>query len=78
MAHDLEELFVRDVEVGIATIDYSTDDGVVSDRAVTERITAFDRKSGEDRELLLVYGAGEVPTVADQLKLAAERAASTR
>jgi hypothetical protein len=41
---------------------------------VVERATAADQRTGQDRELLLVYGAEEVPAVADALKTAAQRA----
>jgi hypothetical protein len=71
---ELEELFVRQVDVGVADMDVATDDGVVSTSVVVERATATDRESGQDRHLLLVYGANEVPALADALQAAAERA----
>jgi hypothetical protein len=74
MADELEELFVRQVDVGIADMDVSTDNGVVSTSVVVERATATERESGEDRQFLLIYGAAEVPALADALKAAAERA----
>jgi hypothetical protein len=76
MAVELEELFVVEVGVGIATLDASTDEGVVTDKVVVEQVTATDRKTDETRELMLVYGAREVIAVADRLKEAAERALS--
>jgi hypothetical protein len=74
MADELEELFVRRVDVGVADVNLSTDEGVITTRMVVERATAADQKTGQDRELLLVYGAEEVPAVADALRMAAERA----
>jgi hypothetical protein len=74
MADELEELFVRRVDVGIADVNMSTEDGVISTRMVVERATAADQRTGLDRELLLVYGAEEVPAVADALRTAAQRA----
>jgi hypothetical protein len=74
MAEEVEEMFVREVEVGVANLDASTDDGVVSTRVVVQRTTAADRKTGAEREFLLVYGAAEVAGVADALQKASERA----
>jgi hypothetical protein len=74
MADELEELFVRRVDIGIADVNMATEDGVISTRMVVERATAADQRTGQDRELLLVYGAEEVPAVADALRMAAERA----
>jgi hypothetical protein len=74
MADELEQLFVRQVDVGVADMDVSTDDGVVSTRVVVQRAKAADRRTGQDRELLLVYGAEEVPAVADALRRASDRA----
>lgn len=74
MADELEQLFVRQVDVGVADIDVSTDDGVISTRVVVQRAKAADRTTGRDRELLLVYGAEEVPAVAEALRRASERA----
>jgi hypothetical protein len=71
---ELEELLVRQVDVGVADMDVSTEDGVVTTTVVVERATATDRESGQDRQLLLIYGADEVPALADALKAAAERA----
>jgi hypothetical protein len=75
MSMEIEELFVRMVEVGVAEMDAATEEGVISTRVVVERATATDRRTGQDRELLLVYGAEEVPAVADALRTAADRAA---
>ncbi|GAA1796591.1 hypothetical protein HC028_19475 [Planosporangium flavigriseum] len=71
---ELEELFVRQVDVGVADMDVSTDQGVVTTTVVVERATATERESGEDRQLLLIYGAKEVPALADALRAASERA----
>jgi hypothetical protein len=76
MADELEELFVEQVSVGVADMDLATDDDVISTRVVVQRTTASDAKTGGNRELLLVYGADEVPAVADALHKAAERATS--
>lgn len=75
MARDLEELFVHEVEVGVGNMDVSTEDGVVTTRVVVERAKAVDRGNGQERELLLIYGAGEAPAIADAIRAAAERAA---
>jgi hypothetical protein len=77
MADELEELFVEQVSVGVADMDLATEDDVISTRVVVQRTTASDAKSGENRELLLVYGAEEVPAVAEALNKASERAKST-
>jgi hypothetical protein len=76
MADELEELFVEQVSVGVADMDLATENDVISTRVVVQRTTASDAKTGEDRELLLVYGAEEVPAVADALHQAAERASA--
>jgi hypothetical protein len=69
-------LIVLEVSVGVANMDVSTDDGVVSGKVVVQEITAVDRESQESREFLLLYDAEKVPDVADALRTAAERAAS--
>jgi hypothetical protein len=75
MADEIEELFVRQVDVGVADMDVSTEDGqVVSTQVVVERATVTERDSGQDQQLLLIYGAAEVPALADALRAAAERA----
>jgi hypothetical protein len=74
MADEFEELFVRQVEVGIADMDLSTGDEVISTQVVVQRTTATERTTGLDRELLLVYGAAEVAALADALRKASERA----
>ncbi|MCW2685491.1 MAG: hypothetical protein JWR37_381 [Mycobacterium sp.] len=76
MANELEELFVRQVDVGVADVDVSTEDEVISARVVVERATASDRRTGEERELLHVYGAAETAAVADALRRASELATS--
>ena len=76
MTKDVEELFVREVEVGVANLDMSTDEGVVSTRAVVQRTTAHDRNTGQQRELLLVYDPVSVTAVADALRNASERASA--
>jgi hypothetical protein len=75
MADEIEELFVRDVEIGIANMDVSTDDGVTSTRVVVERANVVDRKTGQDRHIVLVHDPAAVPTIADALRTAAERTA---
>jgi hypothetical protein len=72
---EVEELFAHEVEVGVADMDVSTDDDVVSTQVVAERAKAVDRGTGQERELLLIYGAAEAPAVADAIRAAAERAA---
>ncbi|MGC9668873.1 hypothetical protein ACNTMW_20230 [Planosporangium sp. 12N6] len=74
MADELQELFVRQVDVGIADMAVTTDDGVVTTQVVVERATAAERETGNERQLLLVYGAAEVPALADALKAAARQA----
>jgi hypothetical protein len=74
MAKEIEELFVREVEVGVANLDISTDEGTTSTRAVVQRITAHDRTTGQERELLLVYDPVDVATVGETLRKASERA----
>ncbi|NJC70941.1 hypothetical protein HC031_14630 [Planosporangium thailandense] len=74
MADELEELFVRQVDIGIADMEMSTADGVVTTRVVVERATATENESGRERQLLLIYGANEVPALADALRSAADRA----
>lgn len=74
MAKELEELFVRQVDIGVADMDVSVDNEVVSTPVVIERATASDRRTGEERELLLVYGAAETKAVAEALRRASELA----
>jgi hypothetical protein len=78
MDKEIEELFVREVEVGVATLDVSTDEGTTSTRAVVQRTNAYDCKTGEERELLLVYDAADVTAVAETLRKASERAFADR
>jgi hypothetical protein len=75
MADEIEELVVRDVEIGVANMDVSKDDGVTSTRVVVERVNVVDRKTGQDRHILLVHDPAAVPKVADGLRAAAERSA---
>ena len=74
MADKIEQLFVREVEVGVANLDISTDEGVTSTRAAVQRTTAHDRLTGQERELLLVDDPADVTAVADTLRKASERA----
>jgi hypothetical protein len=74
MAKDVEELIVEKVDVGIGDMDRSAEDGVVSVRVVTQRVSAVETKTANPRELLLVYGAAEVAAVADALREASQRA----
>ncbi len=76
MGEEIQELFVRNVEVGVANLDMSTDDGVVSTRVVVQRTTADERETGQERELLLVYDTDTVPALADVLRTASERASA--
>jgi hypothetical protein len=71
-----EQLLVHEVEVGVADMDTPTDDGVITTRVVVERAKALDRGSGQEREVLLVYGADDAPAIADAIMRAAERAAT--
>lgn len=71
-----EQLLVHEVEVGVADMDTATDDGVISTRVVVERAKAVDRRSGQEREVLLVYGADDAPAIADAIRMAAQRAAT--
>jgi hypothetical protein len=75
MADENKELFVRDVEIGIANMDVSTDDGVTSTRVVVERANVTDRKTRQERHILLVHDPAAVPTIADALRTAADRIA---
>jgi MOSC domain-containing protein YiiM len=75
-AFAMEELFVRQVDIGVADMDISVDDQLTSARVVVERATATDRHGGPDRELLLVYGAEETRAVADALRRASDVAMS--
>ncbi|MER7002349.1 hypothetical protein [Dactylosporangium sp. NPDC000555] len=70
----MEELFVRQVDIGVADMDISVDDQLTTTRVVVERATATDRRGGPDRELLLVYGAAETHAVAEALRHAADLA----
>lgn len=74
MADELEEFFVRQVDVGVADMELSTPDGVVTTRVVVERSRATERVTGRERQLLLIYGADEVTALADALRSAAARA----
>ncbi|GGM35236.1 hypothetical protein ACFFX1_44090 [Dactylosporangium sucinum] len=70
----MEELFVRQVDIGVADMDISVDDQLTTTRVVIERATATDRKGGAERDLLLVYGAEETKAVAEALHRASELA----
>ncbi|MCW2898439.1 MAG: hypothetical protein JWO67_704 [Streptosporangiaceae bacterium] len=73
MEADLQKLFVRQVDIGVAYMDVSTEDGVVNARVVVQQVRATD-DSGQDRELALIYEPARVPTLADALRKAAEQA----
>lgn len=77
MVAELEELLVRQVDVGVADMKVATEDEVISTLVVVERATASNCRTGEDRELLLVYGAAESAVVADALCRASELATSS-
>jgi hypothetical protein len=70
----MEELFVRQVDIGIAEMDVHVDDRLTTTRVVVERATATDGRGGRERELLLVYGAAETRAVAEALHRASELA----
>jgi MOSC domain-containing protein YiiM len=72
----MEELFVRQVDIGVADMDIAVGDQLTTTRVVVERATATDRHGGPDRELLLVYGAEETKAVAEALQRASELATS--
>jgi hypothetical protein len=74
MAEEVEELFVRRVDVGVATMDLATDDEVINVRAVVQRAVAHDIKNGKERELLLVYDPANITAVVDALRDASEQA----
>ena len=76
MADEVEELLVREVEVGVANLDTATDEGVISTRAVIQRATAHEPRTGRERELLLVYDPANIPQVAEALRQASERASA--
>ena len=67
---------MQEIEVGVANLDRSTDDGVVSTRAVVQRTSATDPRTGQERQLLLVFDPGNIPQVADALGRASERASA--
>jgi hypothetical protein len=77
MATERESLIVLEVSVGVASMDVSTDEGVVTGKVVVQEITGVERESQESREFLLLYDAEKVPDVADALRTAAERAVAT-
>jgi hypothetical protein len=74
MADEVEELFMRSVDIGIADVDMATDEEVVNVRAVVQRAVAHDPSSGQERKLLLVYDPASVSAVVDALRAASERA----
>jgi chemotaxis protein CheY-P-specific phosphatase CheC len=76
MAVDLEELFARQVDIGVATLDVPAEEGVISARVVVQEVDAVDRNTGQERRLLLVYEAKSVMAMADALRQAAEKATS--
>jgi len=78
VANEIEELFVREVEVGLANVDVSTDEGTTSTPAVVQRTTAHDPETGQDRELLLVYDPADVAAVSDALRKMSERASAAQ
>jgi hypothetical protein len=74
MAEEVEELFVRSVHVGVADVDVATEDGVISVRAVVQRAVAQDPRSGDERNLLLVYDPANITEIVEALRAASERA----
>jgi hypothetical protein len=73
MDPDLEKLFVRRVDIGVANMDVSTEDGVVNARVVVQHINGTNDE-GNDREVVLVYEPARLPDLADALRKAAEQA----
>jgi hypothetical protein len=74
MTKERSQLVVEQVEVGVGDLEASTDDGVKLERVVVEHVTGSEPTSGQEREVLLVYRANEVPNLAEQLRLAADQA----
>lgn len=74
MAEEVEELFVRRVDVGVADVDLATEDEVISVRAVVQRAIAQDPRSGDERNLLLVYDPANITEIVEALRAASERA----
>ncbi|MEV7014007.1 hypothetical protein [Streptosporangium sp. NPDC051022] len=73
MATELEELFARKVDIGVATMGASTGDGAVSAQVVVQRVAAIDRRTGQERHLLLVYEPDGVTAMVDVLRQAVEK-----
>ena len=67
---------MREVEVGLANLDVSTDEGTTSTPAVVQRTTVHDPETGQDRDLLLVYDPADVAAVSDALRTVSERASA--
>ncbi|MEV8635475.1 hypothetical protein AB0395_27830 [Streptosporangium sp. NPDC051023] len=74
MAIELEELFARQVDIGIATMSTPDGDGADGAHVVVQRIAAIDGKTGQERHLLLVYQPDGVTAMVDVLRQAAEKA----
>ncbi|WP_432979398.1 hypothetical protein [Dactylosporangium sp. CA-233914] len=71
----MEELLVRQVDIGVADMDISVDDQLTTTRVVVERAIATDRHGTRERDLLLIYGAAETRALAEALNRAADLAA---
>ncbi|MCW2879468.1 MAG: hypothetical protein JWQ95_3568 [Sphaerisporangium sp.] len=76
MAVDLEELFAREVDIGVATLDVPAEDGTISARVVVQEVAAVDRDTGQERRVMLVFEPKGVLAMADALHQAAEKATS--
>lgn len=76
MAKERTELVVEQVDVGVGDLEASTDGGVRHERVVVEHVRGSEPASGQEREVLLVYRTDEVPNLAEQLRLAADRAST--
>ena len=70
----LEKLFVTEIEVGVANLDRSPDEGDISTHAVCPADHPQEPGTGQARQLLLVYDSANIPQVADALRRASERA----
>ncbi|MCT9933019.1 hypothetical protein N5079_22685 [Planotetraspora sp. A-T 1434] len=76
MADELEQIFSREVVVGVANVDVPTEEGTISARMVVQDVTGIDRETGRERRLLLIYEPDSVPAIADTLRQGVEKAKS--
>ncbi|HEV7931745.1 MAG TPA: hypothetical protein VGP70_05415 [Actinomadura sp.] len=73
MQPDLEKVFARRVDVGVANMDVSTADGVINTRVVVQHVNGTDGE-GNDRDVVLIFEPAGLPELADALRKAAEEA----